>query len=421
MSSDGRRILVAQALRAAAYGFASVLLGVTLDARGWSTTRAGVLLTAVLAGTALASMPVARHAERFGRRRSYATLFVGLALAGAVFGLTDNLVALVVAALLGTLSTEVVESGPFTSLEQAMLPETVPAWRRTRLFGTYNAVATVAGSFGALAAGGPELLRQAGFGVADSRFFLVLVPVGLAGALVAASLSERVEAETGAERATPLARSRPTVLRLAGLFAMDSFGGGFAVQSFLVYFLSRRFGVSPGALSVVFFAVGFLQAGSFLAATRLAERFGLLNTMVFSHLPSNVLLAGMALAPNGVVAIALLLARFALSQMDVPTRQAYVVALVDPGERVAASAYTGTARYAVRPAAPLLGGMLQQVWLGLPLVVAGAIKTTYDLALWSWFRRVPLPPAPKEATDDRLPAHSAGPGRPAPSIPVVDR
>lgn len=412
MTGDGRRLLLAQGLRATVYGFASVLLGVTLDARGWSTTKVGVLLAAILAGTALASIVVARYAERLGRRRCYAALFVGLTVTGVAFGVTDNMIVLVVVALTGTLSTEVVESGPFTSLEQAMLPETVPEGRRTRLFGTYNAVATIAGSLGALAAGGPELLRDAGFGVTDQRFFLALVPVGLLGAAIALTLSSSVEVPVTSSRGAPLTRSRSTVARLAGLFAVDSFGGGFAVQSFLVYFLSRKFGISAGELSVVFFAVGLLQAGSFLAATRLAERFGLLNTMVFTHLPSNLLLAGVAFAPNGRVAIALLLARFALSQMDVPTRQAYVVALVDPDERVAASAYTATARYAVRPVAPVLGGALQQVSLGLPLLVAGGIKTVYDVALWSWFRRVPLPTTQpeEEVPDDHVLAHGEGPG-----------
>lgn len=421
MTGDGRRLLVAQGLRATVYGFASVLLGVTLDARGWSTTRVGVLLTAILAGTALASIVVARYADRVGRRRSYAVLFVGLAFTGVVFGLTDNVVMLVLVALTGTLSTEVVESGPFTSLEQAMLPETVPEQRRTRLFGTYNAVATIAGSLGALGAGGPQLLREAGFGVADERFFLALAPVGLVGAAVALSLSPRVEAPRVSRNAAPLERSRSTVIRLAGLFALDSFGGGFAVQSFLVFFLSRKFGISVGELSVVFFAVGFLQAGSFVAATRLAERFGLLNTMVFTHLPSNFLLAAIAIAPNGGVAIGLLLARFALSQMDVPTRQAYVIALVDPDERVAASAYTATARYAVRPIAPVLGGALQQIALGAPLLVAGGIKSVYDLALWSWFRRVPLPPPSTEVPDDRMSAHREDTGRPTAGVPGVDR
>ena len=406
MTSDGRRILGAQAIRAFAYGFTSVLLGVTLAASGWSTTKVGVLIASILTGTALMSVVVGTCAERIGRRRLYAALFVLLAVVGVAFALTSNFWVLCVVGLTGALSTEVVESGPFTSLEQGMLPETVAADQRTRMFGHYNAVATVAGSVGALAAGGPALLRNAGFGVgADHRFFLVLVPAGLLGALVARSLSAAVEAAPMLRRPrAPLQTSRLIVVRLAALFAVDSLGGGFAVQSFLVFFLSRRFGLDTGQLGVVFFAVGFLQAGSFLAATRLGERFGLLNTMVFTHLPSNLLLAGIALAPNAAIAIGLLLARFALSQMDVPMRQAYLTAMVDPDERVAASAYTATARYAIRPAGPVLAGVAQHVALGLPLLIAGTIKSVYDLTLWSWLRHVPLQDtdATEEVADDRL-------------------
>jgi predicted MFS family arabinose efflux permease len=401
MTSDGRRILAAQALRAFGYGFTSVLLGVTLDARGWSTTRVGVLLSAVLLGTAMTSIVVALYGERLGRRRVYTALYLLLAVAGAVFSISSDFWVLTAVALTGALSTEVLESGPFTSLEQAMLPDTVAVDKRTRLFGVYNAVATIGGSAGALAAGGPALLRERGVGVgADHRFFALLIPAALIGAVVAGSLSSAVEApaQPVESRRRPLRRSRPVVIRLAGLFAVDSFGGGFALQSFLVFFLSRKFGLDAVDIGFVFFLVGFLQAGSFMVATRLAERIGLLNTMVFTHLPSNLLLVGVALAPNAPTAIGLLLARFALSQMDVPTRQAYLVALVDTDERVAASAYTATAKYVVRPVAPVLAGIAQHAFLGLPLVLAAAIKSGYDVTLWSWLRHVPI------ATD--IDAHS---------------
>jgi predicted MFS family arabinose efflux permease len=189
----------------------------------------------------------------------------------------------------------------------------------------------------------------------------------------------------------PLGRSRPTVLRLSALFATDSFGGGFVVQAFIAYWLTVRFGASIGLLGIVFFSLGVLQTASFLAAPRLAERVGLLNCMVFSHLPSNVLLIAVAFAPNLGVAIALLLARFALSQMDVPTRQAYVMALVEPQERTAAAAYTNTARYLTRPVGPLLAGATLSLAVGAPFVVAGAVKGAYDLVLWRWFRTLELP------------------------------
>jgi MFS family permease len=392
MTADTRLILGAQALRALAYGFGSVLLGASLEARGWSTTRVGLLLTFLLAGTVLASVVVGTWGDRLGRRRVYRTLYLALATAGLVFGLTDQFWLLAGAALTGALSTEVVESGPFTSLEQSMLAADLEGPARIRMFGTYNAVATLAGSVGALAAGGPALFRDAlGIAPTSQRLFLILVPVAVVGALLAASLSSRVEQTTMHRRThVPLHGSRREVVGLSALFAADSFGGGFVIQSFIAFYFARRFGTSLEVLGVVFFAVGLLQTGSFLVASRLAERFGLLPTMVFTHLPSNVLLAGIAFAPTLATAVGLLLARQALSQMDVPTRQAYVMALVAPEERTAAAAYTNTARYLVRPLGPVLAGAAQQVALGLPFLLAGTIKATYDLVLWRWFRNVPL-------------------------------
>jgi MFS family permease len=392
VTPDVRRILAAQAVRAVAYGFAAVLLGASAAARGWSPGAVGVLLAAAVAGTALTSLAVGAVAERLGRRRCYALLYLALAGTGLAFGLTDRPWVLSLVALLGALSTEVVESGPFTSLEQAMLAQDTPSRWAPRTFARYNAVATLAGSLGALAAGGQGLLHALlGIAPADRHGFLLLVPVGLAGAALAGRLSDRVEAPIPRRPGQrPLERSRRIVLALSGLFAVDALGGGLVVQSFLAYWFQRRFGLSVEALGLLFFAVGLLQTGSFLLAGRLAEHVGLLPAMVFTHLPSNLLLAAIAVAPSAGVAVGLLLGRFALSQMDVPTRQAYVMALVDPAERPAAAAVTNTARYLTRPVGPALAGVTSGLWLGLPLLVAGAVKTVYDLALWSWFRRVPL-------------------------------
>ena len=381
MNAAVRRIFLAQALRAFAYGFGAILLGVSLEASGWSSGRVGLLLTAIVAGTAIVSIAVGTLGDRIGRRRFYASLFLSL-----VFALTDEFWVLVPVALLGALSTDVVESGPFTSLEQAMLAGGVDNRSRPRVFGNYNAIATLAGSVGALMAGGPALLREAIGGFpSDQRFFLVFVPAGVMGAVVAARLSRQVELEKRPGLGLPLHRSRANVFRLAGLFAIDSFAGGFVVQSFIAYWFRVKFGVSVEVLGLVFFFVGLLQAGSFLVATRLAERIGLLNTMVFTHLPSNLLLAAIPLAPSFPVAMILLFGRFALSQMDVPTRQAYLAALVDEDERTAAAAYTNTARYLTRPIGPALAGVAQQVTLGLPFFIGGGVKAAYDIAIWSWF------------------------------------
>jgi MFS family permease len=395
LPSDARRILWAQALRAFAYGFGAVLLGSTLDQRGFSSGEVGLVLAAVVTGTVVSSIAVGRWGDRFGRRRAYIVLYLALALTGVVFAFADQVWALIAIALTGALSTEVVESGAFTSLEQSMLATDLAGRERIRGFGVYNAVATAAGSVGALAAGGPELLRRIWSGTPiDERFFLVFVPVALAGAAVACTLSGRVEADPrpiDEPVQAGLHRSRPAVLRLSALFAVDSFAGGFVVQSFVAYWFTVQFDASIGVLGLVFFSVGVLQTASFLIAPRLSERFGLLRTMVFTHLPSNALLAVIPLAPNLPVAIALLLSRSLLGQMDVPTRQAYVMALVDPAERTPAAAWTNTARYVARPAGPALAGVSQSIALGLPFFLAGGIKALYDIVLWRWFRSVRVP------------------------------
>jgi len=395
MSRDARRVLWAQGLRAWAYGLGAVLLGATLERRGYSSAQAGLVLAAVVAGTAAASLAVGRWGDRLGRRRCYAALYLALAVAGAVFALSGALWPLIAVSLTGALSTEVVESGPFTSLEQSMLASELAGRARIRGFGVYNAVAAAAGSLGALAAGGLGPLRSLWPGLSDQRAFLLFVPVALAGAVLALRLTPGVESAERGARPRALERSRRPVLALSALFATDAFGGGFVVQSFIAYWLTARFGATLGQLGVLFFAVGVLQTASFLVAPRLAGRFGLLQTMVFTHLPSNVLLASLAFAPNLPVAVALLLGRVTLSQMDVPTRQAYVMALVDPSERTAAAAWTNTARYVVRPAGPALAGVVQSsLAMGAPFLIAGVIKGAYDLALWGWFRTVELPPEP---------------------------
>ncbi len=311
-------------------------------------------------------------------------------MAGAVVAAGAPLWVLLVVALTGALSTDVVDNGPATTLEQVMLAAEDAG--TSRVYGRYNAVGATAGAFGALAASLPGLGRHgAGAGV-HAGLFAVLIPVGLAGAMLAGLLSQAVEAPAddppGPGRAvvarSGLGPSRRVVRRLAGLFAVDAAGGGLVTTGFLSYFFAQRYGVSVASLGWLFFTVAVIQAGSVLLAPRLARRFGLVATMVGTHLPSNLLLASVAFAPSFPVAAALLLARTTLSQMDVPTRQALVMTVVTPAERTAAAAVTNAARYTVRPLGPLVGGAIQQVALGAPLVLAGGIKAGYDLVLWRW-------------------------------------
>ena len=395
ITEDLRRVLIIQAMRAFLYGFASVLLGITLLSRGLSDAQVGLVFTAILAGMAVTSAVVGVGAHRLGWRRTYALLLLVMGCAGAVFALTGSLVALVIAALTGTLSTDPNESGPITSLEQGMIGQASPS-TRIRVFGRYNAVAYIAGAGGALAAGIPSLLLSAGAGAtvrADRLCFLMFPVLAIVCAIIAARLSDAVEPQSVAEpgpRST-LKRSRTTVIKLSALFSLDSFAGGFVVQAFVVFWFGRRFGASTGVMAIVFFVSGFLQAASSILSARIAQRFGMLNTMVFTHLPSNLLLILMPFAPTLSLAVAVWWCRVALSQMDVPARQAYVVAMVEPEERVAAAAFTNTARYVSRPFGPLLSGSLMQAVIGAPFVVAGSIKAIYDVAIYFTFRRVPLP------------------------------
>src|SRR5205823_6527113 len=268
-----------------------------------------------------------------------------------------------------------------------------------RIYGVYNAVGAGAGALGALAAALPGIGAHGTGGGAHAALFLVLVPVGIAGAVCASRMSPAVESggddaptlDQVAKARSRLGPSRPVVRRLAALFAVDAAGGGLVTTGFLSYLFAQRYHASVTSLGWLFFAVSLVQAVSVTIAPRLARRFGLVATMVGTHLPSNVLLAAVAFAPTFPVAVVLLLARTTLSQMDVPTRQALVMTVVTPAERTAAAAVTNAARYTVRPVGPLVAGAVQQVAVGAPLVVAGAVKAAYDVALWVWARRLPLP------------------------------
>jgi MFS family permease len=403
---DATLLIAGQAVRAAGYGFTAVLLGALLAARGYSHLRTGVVLTTLIAGTALASLVVGALADRVGRRRCYAVFFLGVAAAGAVVAAGPPFWALLGVSVTGTLSTDVVDNGPATTLEQVMLAGEDAG--TSAVYGRYNAVGAAAGALGALAAVLPGLGRHGTSAGVHAWLFAVLVPVGLAGALLAWRLSPAVEAPVGGpstlgEAITARSRlgpSRGVVARLAGLFAVDAAGGGLVTTGFLSYFFALRYHASIAQLGWLFFTVSVVQAVSVALAPRLARRFGLVATMVGTHLPSNLLLAAVAFAPSFPVAVLLLLARTTLSQMDVPTRQALVMTVVTPAERTAAAAITNAARYTVRPLGPLVAGLVQQLALGAPLVLAGAVKGGYDLALWRWARHLPLPrPGPAVEPD----------------------
>lgn len=392
LGHDARLLVAGQSARAFGYGFTSVVLGALLSHRKEGTLVTGALLATLIAGSAVASLIVGQYSERVGRRRSYGLFFVGVAVVGGVVAANPPTWALFPLALTGTLSTDVVDNGAATTLEQVMLADEDAG--SGRVFGWYNAAGAAFGAVGSLGAALVGLSRS-GRAVAP-WLFAVLVPVGALGAFWASRLSSGVEAAPGrsggARVPTDASRDEPSrraVRRLAGLFSVDAAGGGLVTTSFLSYYLARHFGASLATLGWLFFAISLVQAGSVLLAPLLARRFGLVATMVGTHLPSNVLLAAVAFAPSFAVAAVLLVLKTTLSQMDVPTRQALVMTLVTPEERTSAAATTNAARYAARPLAPLVGAALQQVALSTPILVAGVVKGGYDVALWRWAGRVP--------------------------------
>jgi MFS family permease len=402
---DGRLILVMRGLRSLAYGLLAVILGVVLAGEGLEPSAIGILITVSLLGDMAGTYVIGLFADSWGRRRTLALLALVMAATGVVFGLVTSYPVLLLAAFFGTLGTSASETAPFLPIDQAMLAQVTVPGRRTALFARYNLVASLSAALGALVAGLPGLLTRAGLPLASGIRLLFGVYAGLA--LVAAGLSLQLSSSVEAPRRPPIGvqslrqrlapqlhRSRRIVWRLMALFSLDALAGGLVVQSLMALFFHLRFGVSLTTLSALFFGANLLSALSFLAAVPLARRFGLLNTMVFTHLPSNVLLALVAFAPTFPVAAALLLVRQALSQMDVPTRQAYTMALVEPEERTAAASVTSLARSIGSSTSPVFSGLLLQgplLVLGLPFVVAGALKAAYDLTLWSVFRRVHLP------------------------------
>jgi MFS family permease len=396
VSRDGWLLLVARGLRMFGYGYVSVVLGLYLRAVGFSDVAVGLLLGAALGGTALMTIAWTLLADRVGRRRTLLVTSALMCAGGILFATGDSAWVFVLAALTGTITPSRAELGVFTTIDQAVLPATArSATQRTWLFSAYGLIGAAAGAAGALFAGATDLL--AGMGLSETDAFRVLfgayAAIGLANLLLFAGLSEAVEeGASPGRRFSGVHRSRGIVLRLAGLFAVDAFAGGFVVQALVAYWFALRWGLEPGALGLLFFAAGVLSAASFAGAGWLAGRIGLLNTMVFSHLPSNAFLILVPLAPTAPLAAVAFLARSALSQMDVPTRQSYTMAMVDPDERMATAGIANVVRSLAAIGSPMLAGVaFGTAAVGAPFVIAGGLKIAYDLALYRMLRPVRLP------------------------------
>ena len=405
LTRDGLLLFVTRFVRLLSYGALSIVLVLYLTGLGLSESQTGLLLTLTLLGDTVVSLSLTTQADRVGRRRMLIIGAVLMAAAGLTFAGARSFPLLLLAGTIGVISPSGNEVGPFLPIEQAALSHVVPATERTRVFAWYaliGALATAAGSLFAgllmqaferasvppIASERSVVLIYAGFGIVLGLLFRCLSP----------AVEVRQHSGPAPAAASPfgIGSSRPVVLRLSGLFALDAFGGGFVVQSFAAYWFYLRFGVNPATLGGIFFGANIFAGLSALVASKLAERFGLVRTMVFTHLPSNILLILIPLMPTLPLAILVLLLRFSISQMDVPTRQSYTMSIVRPEERSAAAGVTGVARTTGAAIAPVFAGILfaRPAWINVPFFIAGTLKIVYDLLLYRAF--VSLHP-PEEA------------------------
>jgi MFS family permease len=395
LTKDGKLLFLTRSVRLFSYGMLSVVLVLYLTGIGLTDRQAGLLLSLTLAGDTAVSLFLTTRADRWGRKRMLIIGALLMAAAGLAFALTRNFLLLVLAGTIGVVSPSGNEVGPFLSIEQAALSEVVPGRSRTAVFAWYALTAAFATAAGSLAGGllCDSLQRAAISPVESQRVVIALYAV--MGVVLAAGftrLSAAAEAHghtgiAGSKRVLGLGPSRNVVLRLSALFALDAFGGGFVVQSLAAYWFHIRFGIDAAALGGIFFGANLLAGVSALLASRLAARIGLIRTMVFTHLPSNVLLILVPLMPTAMLATLVLLIRFSISQMDVPTRQSYTMAMVAPAERSAAAGVTSVARTTGAAIAPFFAGVMfsSPGLINFPFYVAGILKIAYDLLLYRAF------------------------------------
>jgi MFS family permease len=402
MTSDGWLLFLTRFARLFAYGSLSVILVFYLVSLGLTEQQTGLIFSLTLVGDIVVSLYLTTRADRIGRRRMLIIGAVLMAAAGVAFASTKNLLFLIIAGTIGVISPSGNEVGPFLSIEQASLSHILPGNSRTEVFAWYTLAGSFATALGALAGGGlAQALQHASVTTSGSYRVVVIsyAATGLLLAVIFMRLSKAVEVsaqgnDPSAKRSFfGVPRSRSVIAKLSSLFALDSFAGGFVVQSFAAYWFYLRFGVKPATLGAIFFWANVFAGISALLASKLAARIGLVRTMVFTHLPSNVLLVLVPLMPSLPLAIAVLLARFSISQMDVPARQSYTMAVVPPEERSAAGGITGVARTTGAAISPLFAGFLfaRPSLISVPFFLAGGLKIIYDILLYYSFRKVRPP------------------------------
>jgi MFS family permease len=396
LSRDGWLLFSGRIIRLFAYGFLSIILALHLAAVGMTESEIGLLLTLTLVGDALLSLIVTQVADRIGRRRMLMVSAAFMVLTGTVFALTTNPLFLILAAFVGTLSPTGHEVGPFLAIEQSALAHLTPGERRTNIFAWYNLVGSFAAALGSWSGGTlTTTLQQAGHSPLASyqTLFALYAGFGVLSALLFSLLSRHIEVgpmeNSSAKRFLGLHRSRSIIQKLSLLFIIDSFAGTLVVQSLMAYWFHVRFGVDPAALGTIFFGTNLLAGFSALVAARIASRIGLIHTMVFTHLSANVFLLLTPLMPTFPLAVAMLLLRFSTAQMDVPARQAFIMAVVAPDERSAASGIISLVRTSASALGPVATGMMFNASLiNAPFFLAGGMKIVYDLLLLWQFRHV---------------------------------
>jgi MFS family permease len=405
LTTDGHLLFITRIARMFGYGFLSIVLVLYLTQAGLSETQIGLLLTLTLIGDTIISLWITTHADRIGRRRMLIAGAFLMVFAGVLFALTRSFIFLLIAATIGVISPSGYEVGPFLSIEQAALSQILPDEKRTHVFAWYNLVGSFATALGALGGGGlVQALQDTGVSPLGS-YRVIVIGYAVIGAILGGlftRLSPAVEIEAGGDPPRPasafktrlgLHRSRRVVLKLSALFSIDAFAGGFVLQSILAYWFHVRFNVQPAILGSIFFGANILAGLSALSAAWVASKIGLIRTMVFTHIPSNILLILVPLMPNLPLAIAVLLLRFSISQMDVPTRQSYTMAVVAPDERSAAAGITGLARTTGASLSPVFTGPLlaNAALMNVPFFLSGGLKIIYDLLLYRSFKAIKPP------------------------------
>lgn len=397
LTNDGKLLISARIVRTFSYGFLSMILAIYLNLIGFDEILIGFILSATLVNSIIFNLFSSFFADRIGRKKVLIIYAILMAISGCVFFFTENYFALIIAAFIGTINVTGSETGAFLSLEQAILPQTIKNIKKRNIaFALYNMIGTFAMAGGVLLSSLPQIISDKfGSSTIDSFkiLFLIYTLAGIIVAIIYFFFSKEIEIKKApnsnkvSSNLSP--KSKQIILKMSSWFALDSFAGGFVIQSIVAFWFFTKFGVDLATLSIIFSVAGVLTAISFFFAAKIADRIGLINTMVFTHIPSNIILILVAIAPTFHIGLILYLIRMGLSQMDVPTRQAYIVSVVEENEITAAAGITNTSRNIAQSISPSISGaIISSLWFSAPFVIGGMLKIIYDVGIYVNFRKI---------------------------------